>query len=260
LGPTAPRRTSPRRAAGDHNPALADTPQQQAGDPGATAKTLLALKQLGSTGGQIATDLTDVGVPYAGLIAQILAATALPLELLERVTRRERPDLSEFAPRLLRELCEAGPVVCIADEADQAATGGLWADLILGFARRVARNQQLLLILGVDGPEQLGVHQDDEPDSLFCARELVADELACWHPLAAVTPEDVERWIGPTSLEVLRALVEVTGGRAGMTGRLWDDWRRRGVVEDETDGRRRFRFGCRSPGGSHAAWGMAPLA
>ncbi|MGA2930322.1 MAG: tetratricopeptide repeat protein, partial [Solirubrobacteraceae bacterium] len=214
-------------------------------DPGATAKTLRALKELGSIGGQIATDLTDVGVPYAGLIAQILAASALPLEQLERVTKRERPDLSELAPRLFRELCEAGPVVCIADEADQAASGGLWADLILGFARRVTRDQQLLLILGVDGPEQLGVHEDDEPDSLFCARELVADELACWHPLAAVTPEDVGRWIGPTSFEVLRALVEVTGGRAAMTARLWDDWRRRGAVSDEPDGR--WRFSARPP-------------
>jgi tetratricopeptide (TPR) repeat protein len=209
-------------------------------DPGTTAKTLHALKQLGSTGGQIATDLSDVGVPYAGLIAQILAASALPFALIERMTKRERPRLSNLAPPLLRELCEAGPVVCIADEADQAAGGGLWADLILGFARRVARNQQLLLILGLDGPEQLGVHEDDEPDSLFCARELVADELAYWHPLAAVTPEDVGRWIGPTSSEVLRTLVEVTGGSAGLTARLWDDWRRHGLVEDESDGRWRF--------------------
>ncbi len=175
-------------------------------------------------------------LPYAGLLRQLLAA----LELTRRTLRGRQPtDPAELAPRLLRELGETGPVVCIVDDADQASDGW-WADLVLTVARRVARELQLLLVLGVDGPCELGAHEDDEPDSLFVARRLFADGLASWCALRPTTADELERWTGAASADVLQALLDVTGGRPDWTAQLWADWRSRGLVDDRSDGCWRF--------------------
>lgn len=214
-------------------------------DPRGAAKVVVALKQLGAAGERIASWLGDVGVPFGGLVAQALAASAMPLELLEQGRGRERPDPADLTPRVLRRLCEQGPVVCIVDDADQAAGGGLWADLILGFARRVAGDLPLLLILGLEGPQQLGGHEDEESDSLNVARQLIEAEVGSWHPLSPVDVEVLRRWTGPATHEVLGSLLAVTEGRAGWTAQLWREWQRRGVVEDVTEGRWRFAAGYR---------------
>ena len=40
------------------------------------------------------------------------------------------------------------------------------------FARRVAKDVPLLLVLSLDGPERLGPHTDDEPAGMNVARQL----------------------------------------------------------------------------------------
>src|ERR1700730_17765880 len=100
----------------------------------------------------------DCFLPLAGLLGQAMSASKAGLELAETMLgERDRPDLSVLMPRVLRGLCEEGPVVCVVDDADQAP-GGWWADLVLLFARRIARDLPLLLILAVDGPPELGAH------------------------------------------------------------------------------------------------------
>lgn len=104
----------------------------------------------------------------------------------------------------------------------------------------------MLLVLAVEGPQELGAHQDDEPDSLYVARRLTARGLATWHSLAPLTVEELEAWTGAATPEVLRSLVQVTGGRAEWAAQQWREWCRRGVlVEDESDGRWRFATGGR---------------
>jgi tetratricopeptide (TPR) repeat protein len=210
-------------------------------DQDTLAPRVVALLDRALSIGEPAATLAGSFLPLAGLLGQAVSVSKVALELAETMLgERDRPDLSVLMPRVLRGLCEEGPVVCVVDDAGQAP-GGWWADLVLLFARRIARDLPLLLILAVDGPPQLGVHEDDEPGVLFVARALTRDGLACWHPLAAVTAEDLRRWTGPAMPDVLRELLEVTGGRADWTARLWRDWQRRRVV-DQTPSDRRWRF------------------
>jgi len=127
--------------------------------------------------------------------------------------------------RALRRLCEDGPVVCVIETSDSNA-GGLWADLVGLFARRVAKDVPLMLVLALDGPKRLGAHEDDEPAALNVARQLTADDVdvATWQWLAPLSVEDLTRWIGPCASGVLGALFEITADRAagaprcGVTG------------------------------------------
>jgi hypothetical protein len=121
-------------------------------DQAAVARAVAALERLGAAGEWIAGVLRDVGVPYAGLIAQILGHADKPLTLLEGVANRREP--LELAPRLLVRQCAEAPVVCIVDDADLATSAGLWGDLVLFLARRIASSLRLVLILGVDGPDE----------------------------------------------------------------------------------------------------------
>ena len=210
-------------------------------DDAPPARVVALLKRILSVG-ESAAALADGILPFAGLVGLMVSGSRAALQLAESLAdQRGPPDLSVLMPSVLRRLCEdKGPVVCIVDDADQAP-GGWWADLVLLFARRVARDLPLLLILAVDGPARLGAHEDDEPDTLFVARQLTTDGLASWHPLTPVTVDDLQRWTGPAMPDVLRRLLEVTGGRADWTAALWHDWQRRAAVEQSsTDGRWRF--------------------
>jgi hypothetical protein len=84
-------------------------------DLAAGARVAAALKRLGDTGEWIAGMLGNAGVPYAGLVEQVLASSDRPLDLLEGLVGRAEP--LELAPRVLRRLCGRAPVVCIIDDA-----------------------------------------------------------------------------------------------------------------------------------------------
>ena len=203
------------------------------------ARVVSVLKQVISVG-EPAASLAGGVLPFGGLLAQVLSRSKAALELAEGLLgQRDTPDLAELMPRVLRRLCEDSPVVCIVDDADQAESGW-WADFVVLFARRIARDLPLLLVLAVDGPPQLRAHEDDESATMFVARQLTADGLARWHPLTAVTVEDLRRWTGGATGDVARAVLEVTGGRADWTAQLWSDLKRRDVLEQLDDGRWHF--------------------
>jgi hypothetical protein len=126
-----------------------------------------------------------------------------------------------------------------------ALGGGLWADLILGLGDRIGHDLALTLVLGLDGPHELGGHEDDEPDSLYVARELAADGRAAWHPLLPVGRDELRRFTGPASSDVLTSLLRITGGEPVWTGALWRQWQRDGVVDDRPESGWRFTSGGR---------------
>jgi hypothetical protein len=147
-----------------------------------SARVLSVMKRQVAVGEPVAS-LTEGILPYGGLLRQVLSKSKAALELVERANlERGRSDVTVLMPRVLRRLCEDAPVVRVVDDVDQAGSGW-WADLVLLFARRIARNLPLLLVLGVAGPPQLGPHEDDEPDVLFVARDFAEDGLApgCTH-------------------------------------------------------------------------------
>jgi tetratricopeptide (TPR) repeat protein len=205
-----------------------------------------ALERLLSAG-ESAVSLLELGLPAAvtTLLGQVLAKSKEALELTHRaLAAPSETSGAMLVPRALRRLCEDGPVVCVIETADLHA-GGLWADLVERFARRVATNVALLLVLSLDGPAELGAHTDDEPAGLNVARQLTSTDIdvATWHWLAPLTEQELGRWTGGCAPEVLNSLLQITAGRGGFSVALWREWRASGVVEDLTDGRWRFSGG-----------------
>ena len=97
-------------------------------------------------------------------------------------------------------------------------------------------------MLALDGPARLGDHDDGEPDSLYVARCLRDDGVADWHPLAPVGLDELERFTGAATPDVLRALLDVTGGRAAWAAQLWRHWRTSDVVVQDDDRDPCWRF------------------
>ncbi len=215
-------------------------------DRGAASDAVAALERL-LAAGESAVSLLELGLPAAvtNLLGQVLSKSKAALELTHRMLAAPgETNGAMLVPKALRRLCEDGPVVCVIETADLHA-GGLWADLVERFARRVAKDVPLLLVLSLDGPERLGPHTDDEPAGMNVARQLTGSDVdvATWQWLAPLTEQELERWTGGCAPGVLGSLIEITGGRGGYSVALWREWRERGTVEDLTDGRWRFSGG-----------------
>jgi tetratricopeptide (TPR) repeat protein len=173
--------------------------------------------------------------PIVSLLAQATSRSAAFLTLMEeRMDDPAPPDLNRFLGRVLRRLCEPGPVVCVVDNADGAGIDW-WADLLL-LSGQIAHDLPLVLVLGVAGPAELGPHRQDETDMLFAARRLSRDGSGRWHALSLITRDDLRRWIGVATPELLDEVLAISGGRAGYAHDLWTDWARRGAIERRTDG------------------------
>jgi len=81
------------------------------------------------------------------LLGHILSKSKAGLDLTSSViAEAEDPATVSLLPQALRRLCDDGPAVCVIEARDGDA-GGLWADLVSLFARRVARDIPLMLIL-----------------------------------------------------------------------------------------------------------------
>ena len=169
-------------------------------------------------------------IPYAALLGSAMARGEAPLALVRTLFERsERVDPAQFMALLIGELATEGPVVLLVDDADHAP-GGLWGDVVIELAARVAGDRPLLFVLAIERPAQLDRHEDDEPESLYVARRLRGHAHARWVALDHVTIEEIEAWTGPAASDVLERLVYVTGGRAAWAAQLWRHWRASGVV------------------------------
>jgi hypothetical protein len=61
--------------------------------------------------------------------------------------------------------------------------------------------------------------------------------LAEWWPLRRLERHEISGWLGSMSFELLIALEEISEGTVGVLVELWDDWRRRGLIEQDDAGR-----------------------
>jgi len=209
----------------------------------ATKQALDAALRAVKTGLSLGGLLLPPGIEL--LLGQLVSKVQAGADLVaSAIAALDRPaDLSVFA-FALRELCRAGPAVCIISSVDEQP-GPLWGELPWLLSRRIAHDLPLLLVLALDGPQTLGESHDQEPVPHRVARELTAVEVdvATWHWLAPLTADIVERWTGPVSPDVMSWLLEVTSGRSGETARRWRDWQQRGLVEDRSEGRWLFAAG-----------------
>jgi hypothetical protein len=131
-------------------------------DTESAAAALDAVGRILSAAGS-ASSLGQLVLPaFGSLLGQVIARCqdALNLVRVGVAPQNEQPGVLLW--RALRELCSHGPAVCIV-EGGENGLDGLWAYLVTLLARRVARDLPLLLVIALDGPEDLGVHQDGEP-------------------------------------------------------------------------------------------------
>ena len=164
----------------------------------------------------------------AGFIGQLLQAGAATWEMVESLTKQSQP--SPYAlTELIRHAAETQPVVCLLDDIDEAEGSG-WANWLLDFAPEIATDLPLLFFVTLEGPSELGRHEDDESNLFYIARRLTARGLAEWWPLHPLSRDDVAAWIGPAAPGIAEHLHGVTGGYPGWVIRLWRDWQERGVV------------------------------
>jgi len=213
-------------------------PWERAGEDRRAKKALALLKGAVFLGAPLA--------PFLGIAKQIILMSDAARQLAASLSgRADRQDPFRLVPRLLRRAAEERPVVCLVDDSDRAE-GGWWSDLVTAFAQEIASDLPLLLFLAVEGPEDLGPHEEDEPDSLYVARRLTSRGLGQWWPVRSLEADELARWIGPAAPEVAESLRQVTGGLGGWAHQLWDDWQQRGVVEQGgADGRWHFAPGAR---------------
>ena len=156
---------------------------------------------------------------------------------------RGRKAAPTVVPEALRALCRRGPAVCIVDSVDERA-GSLWSELAGLLSNRIATDLPLLLVLGLDGPNDVGEPLADEPEHIAVARSLTVErDVASWHWLAPITAEDLLRWTGPATADLVSWLLELTDGMSGETTRHWRDWQQRRLIENHTE--RRWRFASR---------------
>jgi len=216
------------------------------GDVAPAPRVAAVVKRILSTAGSAAT-LAEVALPFAGLIRQGLAKSSAALQLAEESFQGDSPpDLSRMMPRVLSVLCEEhGMVTCVIDDADRAPDSW-WLDLVILFANHLARDLPLLLVLSLEGSSAPGSAAADESYACGVARELTTEGRAHWNGMPRVTAAELQRWTGPAAPDVVRALVEVTMGRAGWISLLWEDWQRRETVIG-TDSDSRWRFADARP-------------
>lgn len=173
----------------------------------------------------------------ATFIGQLLQASATDWDLVDNLRRKGKslPDSPEALKILLRRAAKAQPVVCLIDDLDEAE--GSWlSDFVLTFAPEIATDLSLLLFLSMEGPMDLGPHEQEESDRLYLARRLTEekDGPGQWWPLKPLSRDEIAAWLGPAEPDVVARLYAVTGGNPQWVKQLWEDWRERGVVRQSS--------------------------
>jgi tetratricopeptide (TPR) repeat protein len=164
----------------------------------------------------------DPGLSLVGPIARLSIAAAGVLEALA-------PGLTsaELLTRMLRAATRntAGrPLICLVDDANWLR-GTWWTELQFSFAREIAEELSLVLVLAVEGDPHLPDDPGEEdPPPQRVARSLVARNLAEWIALDGLSVSELNEWLGPSHRTPVRALRDLTGGRSGDALELWRSW------------------------------------
>ena len=174
--------------------------------------------------------------PAGKLVEQVVKASLAAYRVLERMHREgRRLEVPELLPRVLRVAASEGPVVCLVDDADAAASTW-WLDLVITFAQEIGEELPLVLVMAVDGPGDVNATADPEPPSLAVARRLAGRGLASWLPLRHLTTAEISAWLGPMSPALLHSASELSAGVHGDLAELWEGWKARRVIDLDDSG------------------------
>lgn len=164
----------------------------------------------------------DLLTPTLRLIDEILKVSEGARRLLREAREREEPvEMTELATRLLRVAAAERPLLCVVDDADSLESEW-WLTLQFGFAREIADELPIVLVLALDEPNEV-------------ADGLLTRELAGRFDLPELTEHEIRSWLGRAPDDLVRTALETTSGRSGHLAELWADWERRGVVERSDD-------------------------
>lgn len=177
--------------------------------------------------------------PILGFVAQVLAAELVTSDFLAKCLPKKRDNPGAVLADVLKEAMSDQPIAWLIDNADRGLAG-LWVELEFNLAAQIASELPLLLVLATQDREGEPTGQD-EANAQKWARHFVEDGRAERLVLEPFEHEDVERWLGRASRELIEHLLEVTWGRAGLLQELWAQWTRAGVVaRAPEDGRWEF--------------------
>ena len=169
--------------------------------------------------------------PAGKLVEQLVKSSLAAYRVLERMQREgRRLEIPDLLPRVLRTAAAEAPVVCLVDDADAAASTW-WLDLVIAFAQEIGEELPLVLVMAVDGPEDVTAAAEPEPPSLVVARRLVGRGLATWLPLRHMTTAEISAWLGPMSPALLHSAAELSAGVHGELAELWVNWKDGRVIE-----------------------------
>ena len=178
--------------------------------------------------------------PIGSLIAQLVSVSVNAYRFLDGLRNKTMGvEVHELLPRLLRiagSEHRSRPLVCLIDDAD-TAEGNWWTNLLLSFAQEIEQELPLVLVMGINGPQQLpDVPREQESGACGVARSLLGRAIGEWWGFRALSREEVASWIGPASAKLRSAVWEITEGDAGEIAGLWESWVRRGAIaRDDQD-------------------------
>ena len=174
--------------------------------------------------------------PAGMLVEQFVKFSFAAYRVLERLRAdARRAEIPELLPRLLREAAGEQPVVCLMDDTDHAASTW-WCDLVLSFAQELTEELPIVLVMAVDGPDELDDGDEWAFPTLAVARRLVRRDLAEWHSMIPLTVPALSAWLGPMTPALLTALHTLSGGRHGDVAELWRRWIGRGLIARDASG------------------------
>jgi tetratricopeptide (TPR) repeat protein len=176
----------------------------------------------------------DPSLSLVGPIANFSTAAAAVLEAMV-------PGLTstELVTRVLRAAtrnASGQPLICLIDDADWLG-GVWWTEMQFSFAKEVAEELSLVLVLAVDGDPRLAEDSsEDDPPPQRVARSLIARNLAEWTALERLTSLELNDWLGPSQRAPLLGVLNLTGGRSGDALELWRTWVADGVISKGQSG------------------------
>lgn len=139
-------------------------------------------------------------------------------------------DLPDWLKKLLRQLAEENPVICLLDDFEEAQRFE-WIAFLNSFAEEMAADLPLLFFVSVKGAAEIREHDESQSELEYVIWRLVKGGLAEWWHLNPVTREQIATWIDlKTEPGIVEQLHGVTGGSARWVRELWRSWKLREAV------------------------------
>ena len=165
----------------------------------------------------------------ASLIGQAIETCVGAQEFAGDFTRQphEREQYAEHLKTKLRHAAEENPTIVLLDDWDEAQRYH-WDSMLLSFAREIAVDLPILIVVTVKAPINLDPPAKGGPSEVI--KSLTEKGLAELWKLEKLSPEEVAAAIGSTLPSIAARLHGVTGGNAHWVQEVWREWRLNEVV------------------------------